>query len=336
MSSSFEKINYSLRPNKCIERKMMCEALGRLSFLEHVHDYRYIGFGSPYFSDFILFHRSLGITDLISIEKEVEKKKRFEFNIPFSGIDMRFGRSETILPNLELDKKKNIVWLDYDDKISDFMFNDIETFFYNSRPGSFFIISLNVEQEFMPHDINDMKASEEKITLKEYRLSKFLERVSRKNYPEEFLDLNLSTKKITSVCYELINRKINSTLLNRNGVSENEVVYKQVLNFTYKDNATILTVGGIIYDSFQKNQVEKMAFESLSFYVGGNDSFKIQSPNLTFREIKALDKALPDSLEIFEGEYKNDILRSIPLIKSDISNYAKIYRYFPNFTEANL
>ena len=77
--SSFEKINYNLRPNKCIERKMMCEALGRLAFLEYLENYRYIGFGSPYFADFTLFHRSLGITKLESIEKEESKKSRFEF-----------------------------------------------------------------------------------------------------------------------------------------------------------------------------------------------------------------------------------------------------------------
>ncbi len=65
MSSSFEKINYNLRPNKCIERKMMCETLSRLSHLEHLHNYRYIGLGSPYFSDFSLFHKNLGITELI-------------------------------------------------------------------------------------------------------------------------------------------------------------------------------------------------------------------------------------------------------------------------------
>ena len=150
MASSFEKINYNLRPNKSIERKMMCEALSRLSFIEHLNKYRYIGLGSPYFADFILVHKNLGITDLISIEKEESKKNRFEFNIPYSGIKMHYGLSTTIIPNLELDKKKNIIWLDYDDKISDFMFSDIDSFFLNSKTGSFFIMSVNVEQDFPP------------------------------------------------------------------------------------------------------------------------------------------------------------------------------------------
>jgi hypothetical protein len=42
--------------------------------------------GSPYFVDFILFHKYLNINDLVSIEREVSKKERFEFNIPYSGI----------------------------------------------------------------------------------------------------------------------------------------------------------------------------------------------------------------------------------------------------------
>src|ERR1700761_6192677 len=113
MSSSFEKINYSLRPNKSIERKMICEAFTRLSLLDHLSNYRYIGMGSAYFADFILFHRNLGMTNLISIEKEESKKARFEFNKPFSCIDIKYGNSSTVLPNLELEKSKNIVWLDY-------------------------------------------------------------------------------------------------------------------------------------------------------------------------------------------------------------------------------
>jgi len=99
----------------------------------------------------------------------------------------------------------------------------------------------------------------------------------------------------------------------------------------------MLTIGGLIYDSSQKTQVDKMAFDNFSFYKDGNDSYKIQSPNLTFREIKALDKALPpDYQEVVDDKFINERLQNIPLIKKDIVNYAKIYRYFPNYTEANL
>jgi hypothetical protein len=332
-TSSFEKINYNLRPNKCIERKMMCEALGRLSFLEHLHKYRYIGFGSPYFADFILFHKNLGIKDLVSIEKEEGKKNRFEFNIPYSGIKMHYGQSETILPNLQLELKKNILWLDYDDRISTFMFSDVDTFFFNTKPGSFFILSVNVEEERMSLNSTDLV---NKATLKEFRLNELINRIGKDRLPNEYSNLLMTTKNLTAVTYEMINRQIATTLINRNGANENKISYKQLFNFTYRDSTTILTIGGIIFDDSQENQINKMDFNNLSFIKNGEESYKIQSPNLTFREIKALDKALPDSIKLEKGKFLNKKLQSIPLIQSDIENYAKIYRYYPNFTETNL
>jgi hypothetical protein len=63
MAGSYEKINYSLRPAKSIERKMLCDAFRRLSAFGKVENYQYIGFGSTYFSDFSLFHKALGISN---------------------------------------------------------------------------------------------------------------------------------------------------------------------------------------------------------------------------------------------------------------------------------
>jgi len=330
MSSSFEKINYTLRPNKCVERKMMCEALGRLAFVEPLENYRYIGFGSPYFADFALFHRNLGINDLISIEKEESKKSRFEFNIPFSAIKMKYGLSTTVLPNLELGKRKNIIWLDYDDKLSDFMFADIDTVFANAAAGSFFIISVNVEQEFQK--LSDIGATRQ--TEKEFRLQKLIERVGQSRIPMEFLSVNFNTKNLSEVSYEMINRQIARTLVNRNGAKRRDkLYYQQILNFEYKDNAAILTVGGIIYSSVEKRKFQQMAFQKLPFYMSKNVNFRINCPHLTAREIKALDRALPASLEVEKGKFKNEVLKKIPLSITDIKNYAEIYRYYPNFAE---
>jgi hypothetical protein len=333
MPSSFEKINYNLRPNKCIERKMMSEALGRLSFIDDLDTYGYIGFGSPYFADFILFHKNLGIKDLISIEQETTKSKRFDFNVPYSGIKMIYGHSNTVLPNLELSLRRNIVWLDYDDKVSDFMFSDINTFFSEAMPGSFFIISVNVEEDFMKLlDDND----EKQPTLKEFRLNQLIERVGKERLPSEIMEHNMNTKNLSNATYQMIERQISTSLLNRNGNKKDTVEFLQVFNFSYKDNATILTVGGILFDKSQRVAVKKMAFNKLPFYSDKDESYKIQCPNLTFREIKALDKLLPSVLERHGNGFKNDAFNKIPLIVSDIEKYAKVYRYYPTFTEANI
>lgn len=336
MPSSFEKINYNLRPNKCIERKMMSEILGRLSFIEDLDTYRYIGFGSPYFADFILFHKNLGINDLISIEQETTKSSRFDFNIPYSGIEIKYGHSNTVLPNLELNSKRNIVWLDYDDKVSDFMFSDINTFFLEAKTGSFFIISVNVEEDFMSLSSDKESKDENKLTLKQFRLNQLIERVGKQRLPNEFMEQNMNTKNLSNATYQMITRQIAASLLSRNGKNKNNVEFKQIFNFSYKDNATILTVGGILFDKSQKAALNKMAFNKFSFYTNSNESYKIQCPNLTFREIKALDKLLPSALERKGIGFKNEAFNQIPLIVTDIEKYAKIYRYYPNFTEANI
>ncbi len=332
--SSFEKVNYSLRPNKAIERKMMVEAFNRLSLLDQLSNYRYIGMGSPYFADFTLFHKNLGINDLISIEKEESKKSRFEFNKPYSCIDIQYGTSSMVLPNLELERKKNILWLDYDDKISDFMFSDIDTFFANAMPGSMFILSVNVEESLsiVQNQANDLTAT----TLKESRYNELINRVGAARLPHEFVGENFNTKNLAKVSYEMVNRQINSSLITRNLSLQVKVNYRQLFNFIYKDNATILTIGGIIYDKPQKRHIDKMAFSNLEFVREKEESYKISAPNLTFREIKALDTALPDkhNVEVTGGRLKNKQLQKIPVILSDIQSYAKVYRYYPNFAEA--
>lgn len=82
MPGSYRIINYALRPAKAIERRMLCAALAGLHRFQRIEDYRYIGFGSIYFSDFQLLHRELGISDMLSIEKDVAAEACFRFNLP--------------------------------------------------------------------------------------------------------------------------------------------------------------------------------------------------------------------------------------------------------------
>ena len=68
MAKSFTKIDYRLRPAKAVERRMMAEAFLRLRPFGSVESYRYIGMGSVYFSDFLLFHGLCGFDPMSSLE----------------------------------------------------------------------------------------------------------------------------------------------------------------------------------------------------------------------------------------------------------------------------
>ncbi|WP_308764908.1 O-methyltransferase [uncultured Bacteroides sp.] len=319
---SFEKINYSIRPNKCIERKMICEVLSRLSFIDDLKNYRYIGFGSTYFTDFTLFHKQLGIDNLISIESAENKKERFELNKPFSCIQILYGEATTLLPNLELDKKNNIIWLDYDGVLEDYMFGDIDTIVSSAKEGSAFMISVNVAPL---------------LGTQEEKFKTLVQRVGKQRIPIEFYDANLNGNKFIEVVYQMIDMQIKKSLSERNGSNSKRIEYKQIFNYLYKDGVSMLTIGGIIYNIDQKQSVNRMKLHELTHVRSGNDQYKIQCPNLTYKEIHLLNSLLPCELKINKnGDITNKEFKKIPLASNDIKDYSEIYRYYPNYAETNL
>ncbi|MEN4011646.1 MAG: O-methyltransferase [Chloroflexota bacterium] len=328
---SYQKINYALRPAKAAERKMLCEGMRRLSSFYKIEKYRYIGFGSTYFSDFLIIHRSLGINNMVSIERNVQDKPRFEFNKPYKCIDLRFGPSSEILPILEWDTP-TILWLDYDGKLSSEMLGDIGLFCAKAEPGSMVIISANAHPD--GNDNRDPKA------LNDYRLRKLIEMVGRERVPASTQGKDLTLKGKAGVLRRIIHNEILETLSKRNGglLDEKKLQYHQIFNFTYQDGAKMLTAGGVIYSRNQLAIFEKCAFNDLEFYKPGEEEFNIGIPKLTFREIRYLDKKLPprnqDGAEIALTAEDLGDLAVVP--EEDIQDYMKIYRYFPNFAEADI
>jgi len=349
---SFEKINYSLRPGKCIERKMLCEALRYLSFIQDVKTYKYIGFGSTYFTDFILFHKGFGINDMISIEKEIEYKDRFLFNKPYSCIDLEFGDTNDILPIIDWNKL-SIVWLDYDYKLNKIrdevqstsnMFQDIETFFFKAKPGSVFIITVDVKPDYPEVEIGDeiIKFPTSEEELKEFRMNKLIDRIGLSKVPVKYRDQNLNIENNTRLVYEIINNEILEIIKKRNfGQTVADIIeYKQLFHFLYNDGTLMLSVGGLIYNESQKSAVDEMMrhINSLDYFVNDQSPYRIEVPLLTFKEIMLLDTFLPNRINKVTGELKQDenysrIVPPLPL--NDKLDYSKIYKYFPTFAEMN-
>jgi len=154
--SSDTKINFSLRPAKSIERKMLLEIFREVCPPKKVDEFQYIGFGSSFFTDFKLLHRSLNLSKMINIEinETSNNQKRIKFNKPYKCIELKFGSSNTVLPKLNW-SKKSIVWLDYDKALQSYMLEDIETCCHNFKSGSILIISLR--REFDQKKIRDFK-----------------------------------------------------------------------------------------------------------------------------------------------------------------------------------
>jgi hypothetical protein len=110
---SFKQFNYSLRPSKQVERKIMIEVLLRLSKAGYtISDYSYLGFGSPYYVDFVMFHKYLFIRNMLCVEWG-EVPRRMKFNKPFKFIKLKLGALKAHIPSIN-PKTPYLVWLDYD------------------------------------------------------------------------------------------------------------------------------------------------------------------------------------------------------------------------------
>ena len=308
-SPSYTKIDYSLRPAKAIERKMMLDLLRRLDRWTSLTHYRYVGFGSPYFADFGLFHRALGIRDLVSIERESDHEARFRFNAPFAAVDLKFGDSTEVLPELPW-AQRSIVWLDYDERLDEAKLDDVAFLARNLAPGSVLVVSVNA------HPIRDLES----------RLEETRQELGT-HLPRRYSASDLGGWGTAEAYREVIDEQIRVALSERNtGQPAGAVVqYQQLFNFHYQDGAKMLTVGGLLHDAGQEGAFRQCAFDDFDFSCSGADAYRIDVPKLTLREMRYLDTTLPretfDDLDEF----------GIPV--HDARKYAVVYRYFPKFVD---
>lgn len=327
--ASFEKINYLLRPNKSVERKMVCEMLSGISAFKDLSTYQYIGFGSTYFADFSLFHRSFGINKMISIESVEEARQRCEFNKPFSCIELKIGLSSTILPNLNINNHDCIVWLDYDGLISDSVFFDINTIFTQMRPDSFFLMSVNAEISIL-----ESRSNKDKVDKSQY----LKDLIGEDRFPNMYIDKPINKKQYIEILYTCITQQIAATLNQRNGMEDTKVVFRQTANFEYRDGTRMLTIGGFLFEADKANdRLSAMNLHRLPFYRDSIDTYCIQCPVLSVKEIQTLNTYLPCTpMNKENNKFEDEKLNDFPVNNVDIDNYSSLYRYFPNFAETIL
>ncbi len=330
MPGSYQKISYNLRPAKSIERKMLCESFQRLSKFQEVNKYKYVGMGATFFLDFILFHKLLGITDMISIESDEFNQARFDFNRPYKCIDIKYGFSYDILPSLDW-KNKIILWLDYDEKLKDYMLTDIGTFIKKAQSGSIIIITINAEADSL--DASELKKGENFDESQiNYRYESLIKRLNgNKKIPSTVTGEMLDNKNIYAVYKRIIDNEIADIISLRNQGEEHDFIYNQLYNFIYNDSCQMISFGGVIYKENESETFKECKFYELNFIRSDIEPWVIKVPKLTFSEMRALNKLFPANAS---KKVKADIIEIIE--ETDRFDYEKIYKYFPNFVEAEI
>jgi hypothetical protein len=331
--ASGDRINYTLRPAKSVERKVLKDLFHSFHPFGPVSEYRYIGFGSKYFSDFKLFHRSLHIEDMVSIEFDVDRPDKYEFNKPFECVQLKFGKSSDILSTLNY-TKKFIAWLDYDYAIDESMLVDINILIENLFSGSLVLVSYNSIAPKL------MKLREEFCDLEEKSHSELLRKklgksVLTKYIPREIPSQGLARSAVySSIVRSIFINKIQQSLSDKNSaLSESDKwVFSQVAYINYKDGSDMSTLGWVFYQIKDVDKFESCDYSSVEFCGDSETASNIEVPNLTTKEVNFLQEHMP----LREGGIDRKKLSPVIYSDQDIYSFSKIYKYFPSFMDVEM
>lgn len=303
--------NYELRPCKFVERRMFIMSLSRI-ISRFGGDYQYVGFGGLSFTDFKLFHKELNIDKMVSIEAgENIPDGRLEFNKPYSCIVIKRGLSTEQLTQVDF-SKKTIVWLDYDESLQEYYFDDLSYVLGKFVAGSVIVISCNTKLH---------KKKDQPFTDDEFQEAFGI------HIPSDIEKNCCHGKNSATTLMRMFRQSCESAINERNQALEDKLRFRPLYFFTYKDGVQMMTYGGIVLPE-QFDDAE-LNFGGLSFI--GGEKYDIDVPLLTMREAIKLNQVLNDT-----AREESEIISLNILDRDGINKYRELYKYMPNYFDVRL
>jgi hypothetical protein len=285
---------------------MIIDALRLLSLSGFpIDDYQYTGVGSVFFVDFILFHKFLGITDMVNAEHS-DIPNRVAFNQPYDFIRTEFSPIGDLIPTLSPDKK-HLLWLDYDDILQRAHIEDILLATTYLTPGSLLLVTVDVEPPGKgegPKQWRDYFVS----IADSYLMSTEIENFKKSNLPK----INAG----------IIARAIRDGLAPRTNVR-----FFPLFNFLYADGHRMLCLGGMVGTDVERRYLRGSKVYKVDYIRRDleGEPFRIRVPIVTRKERLYLDSHMPCPADFSPSEFE--------LPADDIASYREIYRFFPAYAE---
>ena len=317
------KNNYSLRINKDIERKLIAQKLLELKKYSYVFDdYLYIGFWSIYFMDFKLFHKVLGINNMLSFERG--DCSRSKFNNPYDFIEIKEGDFSVYYSSVVDFNKKIFFRLDYECSLSDDIINDIDDIVRNKIHEWWTIVSLSLHCQ-LPLDDN-----KKKDYIKKFREEWFwyLEGKTNPEGKKELPKINdIKQENLIDKYIEILEGKIKDCL------GWKALNYVILYKYSYRDWSRMFTMWFLLDSEEKINQIKKE--------IGNVEIININAPILTLKEKEAFNKNLSGIKNILKDETDSKESRiseklGYKLNKKWIENYLEFYKEYPHFTEVTI
>jgi hypothetical protein len=326
---SYEKFNYSVRPNKRTQRKMIFEALARYVSVFPKRRFSYVGFGSMWFSDFLYAHRRLGVKTLTSIER-TEGYRRAVFNRPFKCVRVVEGDSSVVLPSLNW-RHASIVWLDYDYAPERESLQDIALLAGKLASGSVLMVTYDARPPWKDSD----NAETREAVLRRVFGDAVPFTPSRKRRT------GAKTRKVGSgltrqseyapTLVSILWTHLKNLLVQNGRAAGERLVWLSLFSFHYRDGAPMITIGAALLSPADARCVVEGELSKHMTYLLGETVFRIAIPPLTQKERAELDRQLP------RGRRRaNTPSLPFPLAQEQIDSYASLYRYYPLLAEVEL
>lgn len=322
MKPSFATVNFTLRPKKQIERKIIIECLREVlgTLGADICRYEYVGMGSIYYYDFILFHKFLSIKEMTSIDK-YWTRKRFIFNRPYDFINFKNIDSSEFLQQHKFNGH-TILWMDYDysifrmvadDVVQTNVLDDLLTVVRKAKSGDIFMVTI---RSGMPP----------KRSQREKFFKVFSDYIGNEYLPGS----ELSEKETASLLHKLL----------LNYIEENskfsDLKFRKLFAFSYNDGTPMYTLGGIFHN-VDVTQSEPRCIRAVS---GGEEIATIDVPNLTFKEKMHLDARIRElEQDVNQTKSSSELSKRLrklgfELDSRELKSYLVYYRYYPQYFES--
>lgn len=311
--ASFDAVNYSLRPNKTIQRGIVFDGLKTLSVVMPWRDAAYIGFGSIWFTDFVLAHKRLGLNRMVSIEANEIGFRRALYNKPYRFVRVLEGLSYDVVPTLyddpEIANLPWIVWLDYDTALSEDSIFELRDLVERAPSDSLLLVTVDAAHKRYGKDSGERAE----------RLRNLLgDIVPDRPEPGALKDTDPFADTL-------------STYLEQFLVSAAESCARPgglvpAFRLPYRDKAAMATVG-VVLPSPERRQA-CLDVVSHPNWMGVADR-PIIAPHLTMRELAVLQAQLP------AAPMDRAAVRALgfDLGEDQIGIFQRYYKYYPTFAQ---
>lgn len=311
--ASFDSVNYSLRPSKSVQRGLVFEGLRAISTALGLDNAVYVGFGSIWFTDFVMAHKVLSIDDMVSIETNEIGFRRAVFNKTYRTITMMHGLSQEKLPELLLIQgyvaRPWIVWLDYDSALNEGVVQDFQWVLNNAPPNSICLFTFSATQN----------AYGDKPIHRPARIKALLGDV----VPDDLSKDACSKEALPVTLAQLAMDYLKSEVAD----SARPGGFVEAFRIPYLDSVGMVTVGGIL-PAVGAVPAVRSVVSSDTWRCLTNEV--IQAPQMTLKEVAALQAELPQIMQITRAHIQS---LGFDLQDEQIQSFQRYYKYLPNFAE---